>query len=225
MKWIPYGPGAVMLQFADKLGEKAFLRCQTILAELEQHPPHGLLEVVPAFTRILLEFDRKLVPDALAMIPHLEAQLKAAAKVKLPRTPVKEVSVIYDGPDLERVAELNRLTVPEVCRRHAATTYKVYMLGFSPGFPYLGDLDRRLHTPRLTVPRPRIPEGSVAIGGEHTGIYTIESPGGWNIIGSILEPIYDPSRSSALSGEEAMFLLRPGDRVKFVPVRDKRASA
>lgn len=221
MKWISYGPGAVILHFADKLGERAFLQCQLIMAELERRPPYGLVEAVPALTRILLEFDRKQVPDVMALIPHLEAQLKAAAKVKLPKVPVKEISVVYDGPDLERVAEMNRLTVADVCRRHAAVTYKVYMLGFAPGFPYLGDLDRRLRTPRLPSPRPRIEEGSVGIGGEHTGIYTVESPGGWNIIGHVLEPIFDPGRASSLSGEDAMFLLKPGDRVKFVPVKDK----
>ena len=210
-----------MLHFADKLGERAFVQCQSIIAELERRPPYGLVEVVPAFTRILLEFDRKQVPDVMALVPQLEAQLKAAAKARLPKVSVKEISVVYDGPDLDRVAELNRLTVADVCRRHAVVTYKVYMLGFAPGFPYLGDLDRRLHTPRLSSPRPRIEEGSIGIGGAHTGIYTVESPGGWNIIGHVLEPIYDPARASSQSGEDALFLLKPGDRVKFVPVKDK----
>ncbi|MCF7764243.1 MAG: allophanate hydrolase subunit 1 [Verrucomicrobia bacterium] len=221
MKWIPYGPGAIMLHIADRLGEKAFLISQRFIEELERHPPFGLLEIVPSFTRILLEFDERLVPNPMAIVPDLELQLKRAPKVRATRSTVKEISAVYDGPDLERVAELNRLTVAEVCRRHAAVTYRVYMLGFSPGFPYLGLLDRRLHTPRLPSPRTAIAPGSIGIGGEHTGIYTVPSPGGWNIIGHVLEPIFDPGRGSSPDGEEAMFLLKPGDRVKFVPVKEK----
>ena len=85
------------------------------------------------------------------------------------------------------------------------------MLGFAPGFPYLGGLNPRLHTPRLAAPRARVPAGAVAIGGEHTGIYSVESPGGWNIIGHTSVKLFDPTRKN-----EAMFRLRPGDRVKFV---------
>src|SRR5204862_7859316 len=122
---------------------------------------------------------------------------------------VKEIPVIYNGPDLQRVAEHNQLTVAEVCERHAAVIYKVYMLGFSPGFPYLGDLDPCLHTPRLATPRMRVPAGSVAIGGQHTGIYASEPPGGWNIIGHTPVKLFD--------SEEMSFLLHPGDRIRFVP--------
>jgi KipI family sensor histidine kinase inhibitor len=93
------------------------------------------------------------------------------------------------------------------------------MLGFSPGFPYLGDLDPRLHTPRLASPRAKVRAGSVAIGGEHTGIYTVESPGGWNIIGHTPLKIFDPARGASERNERAMFFLKHGDRVKFVPLR------
>ncbi len=213
MKWLPYGPHALLLQFADRVGDAAFARGRAIAAELEQHPPAGLVEVVPAFTTILLEFDPRVVPDTNSMAIDLEKRLAHAAEIKPPPAPLKEIPVIYDGPDLQRVAELHRLTIAEVCKIHAATIYKVYMLGFSPGFPYLGDLDPRLHTPRLASPRPRVPAGSVAIGGEHTGIYSVDTPGGWNIIGRILVKLFDPA-----SQGEAMFFLRPGDRVKFVPL-------
>jgi inhibitor of KinA len=122
--------------------------------------------------------------------------------------------VRYDGSDLERVAQANQLSVAQLCELHAAPVYKVYMLGFAPGFPYLGDLDPRLHTPRLPAPRARVAAGSVAIGGEHTGIYSVETPGGWNIIGRTPVKLFDPARE-----DEAMFLLRAGDRVKFVPLK------
>jgi KipI family sensor histidine kinase inhibitor len=92
------------------------------------------------------------------------------------------------------------------------------MLGFSPGFPYLGELDPRLHTPRLASPRVNVRAGSVAIGGGHTGIYTVDSPGGWNIIGHTPLKIFDPVRGEPNGPDDAMFWLKPGDRVKFVRV-------
>ena len=111
------------------------------------------------------------------------------------------------------------MTVEQVCELHSAPVYRVYMLGFSPGFPYLGDLDPRLHTPRLASPRAKVRAGSVAIGGEHTGVYTVDSPGGWNIIGHTPLKIFDPLRGDPNGQDEAMFWLKPGDRVKFVRVK------
>jgi inhibitor of KinA len=93
------------------------------------------------------------------------------------------------------------------------------MIGFEPGFPYLGDLDARLHMPRLAAPRSKVRAGSVAIEGEHTGIYTIENPGGWNIIGHTPVKIFDRSRGTPNGPDEDMFLLKAGDRVKFLPIR------
>lgn len=196
----PYGPNAVLVTFADKLGDETFARGRALARALEQNPPPGLVEYVPAFTTMLLEFERD--------VPELSF-LREVTAADLPPAPLKEIPVIYNGPDLQRVADHNHLTVPEVCERHVAVIYKVYMLGFSPGFPYLGDLDSRLHTPRLSTPRTRVPAGSVAIGGQHTGIYPSETPGGWNIIGHTPAKLFDPAHMT--------FLLHPGDRVKFVP--------
>jgi inhibitor of KinA len=203
MRWIPYGPHAVLLKFADTPGDEAFARSRAIAAVLERHPPVGLIEYVPAFTTVLLEFN-SAVPDNL---PELLEQLQIDTP---PERPMREIRVTYNGPDLQRVADTNNLSIEEVIALHAAPIYKIYMLGFSPGFPYLGDLDPRLYTPRLATPRPRVAAGSVAIGGSHTGIYSIESPGGWNIIGFTEAKLFNPSAAE-------MFLLSPGDRVKFVP--------
>jgi inhibitor of KinA len=216
MTWIPYGPNALLLRFADKIGDEAFVKSRAIIAELERHPPTGLIEFVPAFTTILLEFDSEKGFEPNLIGSALLGQLESVAGIALPSPDPHEIPVVYDGPDLERVAELSKLTRSEVCELHAATLYKVYMLGFSPGFPYLGDLHPRLHTPRLASPRPRVPAGSVAIGGEHTGIYSVDSPGGWNIIGHTTIKIFDPGRTESGRREEEMFLLRPGDRVRFV---------
>jgi inhibitor of KinA len=212
MKWMSYGPHGLLFRFADRLGDETFARGRAIAAALERHPPLGLIEFVPAFTSVLLEFDPRQVPDVNAVGSEIAAQLERAMRLKLPATVLHKIPVRYDGPDLGRVAQANQLTVAQVCELHAARLYKVYMLGFAPGFPYLGDLDLRLHTPRLPTPRARVSPGSVAIGGEHTGIYSVETPGGWNIIGRTTVKLFDPTREN-----EAMFLLRAGDRVKFVP--------
>ena len=214
MKWIPYGPKAWLLQVTDALGDEAFYRIQRIVAELERRPPNGLREFVPGFTNVLLEFETTEPDMETVTLPELARRLHVDGLAKVSTSPIKSIPVSYDGPDLERVAESHRLDIAEVIRLHAAPIYRVYLLGFSPGFPYLGDLDERLHTPRLPSPRPRIEPGCVGIGGAHTGIYTISSPGGWNIIGRTREQLFDPTQPG-----EDMFRLKAGDRVKFTPVK------
>ena len=221
MKWTLYGPDALLFHFADKLGDAAFAKGRAIVAELENHPPPGLTEFVPAFTTVLLEFDPKQVPDPVRIAPDLAARLEATAAAEIASAPIKDIPVVYDGPDLERVAQHNRLSIDGVIALHSATIYKVYVLGFAPGFPYLGDLDPRLHTPRLPSPRTRVPAGSIGIGGEHTGIYSVASPGGWNIIGHTALKILDPGRAKTEASEESMFYLRHGDQVRFVGVTVK----
>ena len=209
IQWSRDGPNAVLLRFADAPGDEAFARSRALAATLEHNPPVGLVDYVPAFTTMVLEFGSQ-VPER---IPELIEELERGAIAELPPEPTKEISVIYNGPDLKRVAEIRGLTTAEVIELHAARTYKVYMLGFSPGFPYLGDLDPRLHTPRLASPRTRVAAGSVAIGGSHTGIYSVDTPGGWNIIGFTEAKLFDPTR-------ERVFLLEAGDRVRFVPQQE-----
>jgi inhibitor of KinA len=214
MNWRPYGPNALLVQFANAVGDKAFDKGCAIAAHLEEHPPRGLREFVSGFTTVLLEFEPEHARDLRAIAPDLIAELDHATNQKLELGPIKEIPVIYDGPDLERVAAGHGLSTAEVRRLHSEPIYKVYLLGFAPGFPYLGDLNRNLHTPRLSAPRPRVVPGSVAIGGEHTGIYTVESPGGWNIIGHTRVKLFDPTRRD--SDERAAFWLRPRDRVRLV---------
>lgn len=220
MKWKRYGPDALLFQFADRVDDEAFHRGRAISAELESNPPPGLKEFVSAFTTVLLEFDRRVVPDPAQFAAQLAARFDTVAATNVALPPPREIPVLYDGPDLTRVAEAHGLSTDDVCRLHTERIYKVYMLGFSPGFPYLGDLDPRLHTPRLPSPRLRVPRGSVAIGGEHTGIYTVESPGGWNIIGTTPIKIFDPLFETPDGATASVFLLKPGDRIQFVRVKD-----
>lgn len=216
MKWVPYGPHALLFYFAERVGDDAFLKGRAIAARLEAAPPEEVTEFVCGFTSVLLEFDPDRVPDPQHRVLEWLAFLKSALIVAPAPAAVKSIPVTYDGPDLVRVAEHAKLSVAEVIRIHCQTLYKVYLLGFAPGFPYLGDLDPRLHTPRLTSPRARVPAGSVAIGGEHTGIYPLDTPGGWNLIGRTPRVLFDPGRAAASGKDEDAFLLRPGDRVQFV---------
>lgn len=210
----PYGPGAWLLRFAEQPGEAAFQAAQAIRQDLEDDPPPDLLEYVPGYTSILLEFRAGTI--STATLDALLARLQERLSETIEPGPIREIPVIYDGPDLERVAEHTGLTVGEVRELHAAPLYRVALLGFAPGFPYLDGLPSQLHTPRLDSPRPQVAAGSVAIGGSHTGIYSITSPGGWNLIGSTPIRLFDPMR--ALPGQEAaMCWLQPGDRVHFVP--------
>lgn len=211
MKWVRYGPDAILIQFADGIGDEAFSRIQQLTDLLETRPPSGLREFVLGFTTVLLEFDRGHCENINRAASDIIAGLQNTRPEAASASTIKEIPVVYDGPDLERVSSLNNLTTNEVIQLHTEPLYKVYMIGFAPGFPYLGDLNPQLHTPRLSVPRTRVPAGSVGIGGEHTGIYSVETPGGWNIIGHTTVKLFDPARD-----ERAMFALKPGDRVKFV---------
>jgi inhibitor of KinA len=213
MNWLPYGPKGLLFRFGEKIGDEAFATGSVITAELERNPPRGMVEFVPAFTTVLVRFEEE--EQVTAARADLLRRFERCASVPPSSRPITEIPVAYNGVDLEHVAELHQLTTREVAELHSATLYKVYMLGFSPGFPYLGDLDARLHTPRLSSPRTRVPAGAVAIGGEHTGIYSVEGPGGWNIIGYTQVKLFDSSRDGA-----GMFLLRQGDRVRFVPTSE-----
>lgn len=171
-------------------------------------------EVAPAYRSLLIRFDPLRIgrPALAARVARLLARLPAADPV--PPGRVVEVPVHYggaDGPDLPLVGAQAGLSPAEVVALHAAPLYRVFMLGFTPGFPYLGGLPPRLATPRLLTPRPRVPAGSVGIAGPQTGVYPVESPGGWRLIGRTSLRLFDPAAARP-------FLLSPGDRVRFVPV-------
>lgn len=191
-----------------------------LFRQLEAMRLPGLLDLVPAFNSLSLlldpaHFDR--IAPAADPLHTVRAWIDRALKLleSADNTAVQpvcmEIPVCYnhpDTPDLARVSELLGLSVLEIVRLHTATVYRVYMLGFLPGFPYLGILDERLHVPRLARPRMRVPAGSVAIAGKQTGIYPSESPGGWNLIGKTPVKLYDPALPQPA-------LLRPGDLVRF----------
>ncbi len=215
MEWTPYGPKAVLIKFGgaqDAAGTSA--RARAITRAVGRGAPRAVAEVTVAFDQALVEFRdtthfRDCVRAAIEWFESLDPIDAADALVH-------EIPVVYDGEDLAELAARHGLTVGEAVALHAGGDYEVALLGFSPGFPYLTGLDRRLWTPRRATPRPRIRAGAVAIGGSHAGIYSVASPGGWNIIGHTPVRLFDPARRGPSGSEEGMFLLRTGDRVRFV---------
>ncbi len=218
-----YGPDAFILRFAERADETAFRRARQLVAELERCPLPGQSEVVPAFTTLLIRFGAGAV--SAAGEAGLAAFFGRIRETGLPSVHeggrLVEIPARYDGPDLARIAGSSGMSVEEAAARHVAPDYRVHCIGFAPGFPYLGGLDPSLATPRLATPRTAVPAGSIAIGGEHTGIYSTPSPGGWNLIGRTEAPLFDPLAASL----GAMFLLRAGDRVRFIPAPDGAALA
>jgi inhibitor of KinA len=191
-------------------------RVHALARAVSERLPDAVLEVVPSYRSLLVLHDPLRVPRA----GLVERILSLAEEVeRAPSPPPRRVVRIptryggADGPDLADVARLAGISETEVVRRHAAPVYLVHFLGFTPGFPYLGGLDPGLTTPRLDTPRTRIPAGSVAIGGGQTGIYPVESPGGWRIVGRTPLRLFDPRQARP-------FLLEAGDGLRFVPVDD-----
>lgn len=208
---LPLGEEAWLLAFGDRVDPALHRRVTAVAAAIEAAALPGVRDVVPAYTTIGVYFDA-LNTDAAALGREL-LELVAATPDSAGRTDSRlvEIPVRYDGPDLDEVASRLGLTAEDVARRHAAREYRVYLLGFAPGFAYLGELDPSLELPRRDAPRTAVPAGSVAIAGLQTAVYPLRTPGGWHLIGSTTLRLYDPAR-------EPPVLLRAGDRVRFVPV-------
>ena len=200
----PYLPNGVLITIRSS----AHLR--GILLDWERNPDPLVTDLTPAYDKILVEF-RPGTPIEHAA-EEIIARFDKIAPLPDNDAPPIVVDVEYNGEDLEKICRVKRLVRDEFIELHTAPVYEVAMLGFSPGFPYLTGLDPRLHMPRRATPRPKVAAGSVAIGGSHAGIYSIESPGGWNLIGHTSEVLFNPEAEGG-----AMFLLKPGDRVRFQP--------
>ena len=191
------------LRFGEGLSEEGNQRALALAEALLKDPPPGLLDAVPAYSTLYLEYDPRRLPRQV-LLRRLEAlPLEEAGEGR-----VVEIPVRYDGEDLPEVAARTGLTPEAVKALHQKPLYRVYALGFTPGFPFMAPVEPPLRLPRKAHPRPRVPAHSVAVAGAQTGIYPLPSPGGWNLLGRALVAVYDPHRPEP-------FLLRPGDRVRF----------
>lgn len=224
MRFEPLGDTAVLVRLGDTIDEGALRLVRAARARLEAAEIAGVLELVPAFNTIAVHYDPARFdgddPYA-ALVALLEPRLTNLEIIALPAPHLVEIPIVYGGPagpDLAVVAAHAGMAPDDVARIHASGHYLVHMVGFAPGFPYLGGLDPRLACPRRATPRTAVPAGSVGIGGSQTGIYPLESPGGWQIIGRTPLVLFDPAREPAA-------LLRPGDRVRFQAVSAHEATS
>ncbi len=212
LRILPFGDSALLVVLGERIDLDLNRRIHALAAALKRS---GWPAPVPAYASLLVPYDpeRLTLDEAVAQIrPILEAR-GGHEGAREAEDPILEIPVRYggdDGPDLAEVAALHGLTPQHAIELHAGTTYRVFMLGFSPGFPYLGILPRQLVTPRRSTPRPNVPAGSVGIAGDQTGIYPLDSPGGWQLIGRTDLRLWDPQRDPPA-------LLSPGRRVRFVP--------
>jgi KipI family sensor histidine kinase inhibitor len=208
------GDRSLLVELGDAISPEVNRRVQQLTLQLRQVGLPGVRELAPGYRSLLVVFDPLTIAPAELMgrITAVAAQQGSAG---LPPAKLLTVPVFYGGdygPDLEGVAAHLGISSDEVIGLHTETVYRVYMIGFTPGYPYMGELPAALAVPRRSTPRTRVPKGSVGIAQRQTGIYPVESPGGWQIIGWTPIELFDPSR-------RLPSLLEMGDRVKFEAVR------
>ncbi|GAA0435351.1 5-oxoprolinase subunit PxpB [Lentibacillus halophilus] len=210
------GDAAIRIQFNEEVSPELNRKIRAFCKRLSDHAVRGVTEWVPAYHTVHVYYEPDVVSyenlhDRLLDIAYSDSECpkETVTRVKIP--------VLYGGkagPDIAQVADSSGVSEQRVMEKHAGVDYLIYMIGFLPGFPYLGGLPEDLATPRLDNPRSHVPEGAVGIAGSQTGIYPLASPGGWNIIGRTPVKLFDPSRDDP-------FLYRAGDRIRFVPISER----
>ena len=206
------GESALLITLGEAIDPGLSARARGVAAAIDADARLG--RAVPAYASVLVPFDAVAfsVEEAASIVESLLPRATATADAAIGR--LVEIPVRYggsDGPDLDDVAAIHGLAAADVVELHAGVEYTAFFLGFAPGFAYLGPVPASIATPRLDVPRPRVPAGSVAIGGTQTAVYPTGTPGGWRLIGRTDVALWDVTR-------EEPALIRPGDRVRFVPV-------
>jgi len=218
-RFLPLGDRALCIELGDSISEATNRWVHSLSREIGRLGDRGVLEVVPTYRSLVVYYDPQSISfaDLVVRIGEMEGPSSPGEAVA---TRLVEIPTLYGGefgPDIGDVAQHNGISEAEVIRIHSGTDYLVYMMGFLPGFPYLGGMSETIATPRLATPRTSIPAGSVAIAERQTGIYPVESPGGWRIIGRTPIRLFDPGREPPVE-------IEPGDYLRFVSV-DKSAYA
>lgn len=213
IKISPAGDSALVAEFGNQIDPDINDQVHALALLLKKQHIPGILEMVPTFRSLLIHYD-PLVLNYCTLEAEITKLQTTLASDSSAAGRILEIPCCYGshfGPDLADMEKYTNLTRDEIIALHSGTDYKVYMLGFLPGFVYLGGLDKRIEMPRLSTPRVRIPRGAVGIGGSQTGVYPLESPGGWRLIGSTPVDFYDPAR-------EEPVLCHAGDVIRFVPI-------
>ncbi len=213
------GDRSLLVELGDEISPAINQRVQQLFTGLELHRPVGVLDLVPSYRSLLVVYNPLVISsaDLAHAITDIHRDLKQTKSAE-PRT--IELPVVYGGekgPDLASVAQHHRLTPQEVIDHHTRPTYRVYMIGFTPGYPYLGEVPDAIATPRRQTPRLLVPRGSVGIAQKQTGIYSVDSPGGWQIIGWTPVKLFDPQG-------QPPSLLMMGDRVRFRAITAEEAT-
>jgi inhibitor of KinA len=210
MKIVSASDSSLLVVLGDAVSLDNHERVMSLFLALQQLNDPRILNLHPAYASILIDFDPLRISheQAASLLENLEVQ-----ELTQYQRPVNIVTVpvCYDlefGPDLEDIANHAKIPAREVIRLHSSATYRVHFLGFTPGFAYLGGLPEALHMPRLSRPRTQVPAGTVAIAGSQAGVYPVNSPGGWQLIGRTPMRVFDPNATRPA-------LLEPGDLVKF----------
>lgn len=217
MRYFPLGDTAVVVEFGTLIGQAAHEQVRLLSLYLDEHPMQGMIEYVPSYTTVtvfynpgLLRYDEAQARLEIAVAQSLHMKLECNIRTV-------DIPVCYGGsfgPDLNEVAAINQLSPDEVVHIHSSGEYVVYLLGFAPGFPFLGGMSKRIAAPRRSTPRLAIPSGTVGIAGLQTGMYPIVTPGGWQLIGRTPVPLFRPDMNPPT-------LLRAGDRIRFLPITEE----
>lgn len=213
VKYLLSGDCAICVEFGNEISPEINKKIRAFNIAIEKSGIEGIVETVPTYRSLLVTYRPEQVGYE-ALIKKFDSLLGSLDNIVIPPPAVIEIPVLYGGemgPDIENVAEHNHISVEEVVRIHTSEEYLIYMLGFIAGFPYLGGMSEKIATPRLKSPRVKIDGGSVGIAGAQTGIYPVDSPGGWQLIGRTPLKLYDADR-------EKPILLEAGQYIKFKSV-------
>lgn len=215
-KFLPAGDQSLVMEFGNTISPEINGRIRNMVKAIDNSSVEGITELIPTYRSLQIFYNPLKIDYAslLSILENLENSLGDEADSSYR---IFEIPTIYGGeygPDIDFVAEDNNLSVKKVIEIHSSRDYLIYMLGFTPGFSYLGGMDERIATPRLENPRTRIPAGSTGIAGSQTGIYPIDSPGGWQLIGRTPIKLYNPE-------DDPPVLLKAGDYVRFKPVDEE----
>ena len=211
------GDSSLLIEFGNEISPEINRRIAAVVELMREQHIEGVVDVIPAFCSLLVNYDPR-VAGYEKMKKRLESLVRVDIKVGQTKRKIFEIPVLYGGeygPDLASIADHAGISEDEVVLIHSSKDYLIYMLGFLPGFCYLGGLDERIHTPMLSNPRLRIRAGSVGIGGSQTGIYPLDSPGGWQLMGMTPIKTYDPER-------EIPILVEAGNYIRFVPIDEEQ---
>jgi len=213
VRFLLTGDTSLTAEFGNEISKEINAQIRAYNIALESSGIPGIVETVPTYRSLMIHYDPGVILYK-ELVKRLKGLLSRIDQIEIPPSDVLEIPVLYGGemgPDLAFVAQNAGISEEEVVKIHTSTEYLIYMLGFTPGFTYLGGMSDKIATPRLKQPRVKIPAGSVGIAGKQTGVYPVDSPGGWQLIGRTPVKMYDPDR-------EVPILPQAGQYIKFKAV-------